>query len=54
MHYYPHPAIAMRDVQLAMLQSDNYNPPFFWAAFVFQGEWNSRPHSVSLRNETQR
>ncbi|EAW33693.1 tetratricopeptide repeat protein [Lyngbya sp. PCC 8106] len=42
------PATAMREVQLEMIQSDNYNAPFFWAPFVFQGEWNSQPQSVGL------
>jgi len=37
------PAKAMRETQLEMIQSDNYNAPFFWAPFVFQGEWNSKP-----------
>jgi CHAT domain-containing protein len=35
------PATAMRETQLEMLQSDQYNAPYFWAAFVFQGEWNN-------------
>ncbi|MEB3281297.1 MAG: CHAT domain-containing tetratricopeptide repeat protein [Lyngbya sp.] len=35
------PATAMREVQLEMIQSDNYNAPFFWASFVFQGEWKT-------------
>ncbi|MGB3535671.1 MAG: CHAT domain-containing tetratricopeptide repeat protein, partial [Microcoleaceae cyanobacterium] len=33
------PATAMRETQLEMLQSDQFNAPYFWAAFVFQGEW---------------
>ncbi|MFZ1026586.1 MAG: CHAT domain-containing tetratricopeptide repeat protein, partial [Limnoraphis robusta] len=37
------PATAMREVQLEMIQSNNYNAPYYWAAFVFQGEWNSQP-----------
>ncbi|MEA5519433.1 CHAT domain-containing tetratricopeptide repeat protein, partial [Limnoraphis robusta] len=36
-------ATAMREVQLEMIQSNNYNAPYYWAAFVFQGEWNSQP-----------
>ncbi|WP_458368100.1 CHAT domain-containing protein [Limnoraphis robusta] len=35
------PATAMREVQLEMIQSDNYNAPFYWAPFVFQGEWKT-------------
>ncbi len=33
------PAKAMRETQLEMIQSDNYNSPYYWAPFVFQGEW---------------
>ena len=36
------PATAMRKTQLEMLQSNQYNAPYFWAAFVFQGEWKDR------------
>jgi CHAT domain-containing protein/tetratricopeptide (TPR) repeat protein len=44
------PATAMREVQLEMIQSDNYNAPFFWAPFVFQGEWKTGlSQSVGLR-----
>jgi CHAT domain-containing protein/Tfp pilus assembly protein PilF len=35
------PATAMREVQLEMIQSNNYNAPYYWAAFVFQGEWKT-------------
>ncbi|MEA5497063.1 CHAT domain-containing protein, partial [Limnoraphis robusta] len=35
------PATAMREVQLEMIESDNYNAPYYWAAFVFQGEWKT-------------
>jgi CHAT domain-containing protein len=31
----------MREVQLEMIQSNNYNAPYYWAAFVFQGEWKT-------------
>ncbi len=33
------PGTAMRETQLEMLESNQYNAPYFWAAFVFQGEW---------------
>ncbi len=36
------PATAMRETQLKMLQSNQYNAPYFWAPFVFQGEWEDR------------
>jgi len=33
------PAAALRQAQLAMLQHDRWQPPFYWAAFALQGEW---------------
>lgn len=33
------PAAALRAAQLEMLQSEQWNLPYFWAAFGFQGEW---------------
>ena len=33
------PAAALRQAQLAMLRQDRWTPPFYWAAFVLQGEW---------------
>jgi len=33
------PAAALRQAQLAMRQYDRWQPPFYWAAFVLQGEW---------------
>lgn len=33
------PAAALRQAQLAMRQHDRWQPPFYWAAFVLQGEW---------------
>ncbi|MEC4852438.1 MAG: CHAT domain-containing protein, partial [Jaaginema sp. PMC 1079.18] len=30
---------ALRQVQLAMLNSPNYQHPYFWAAFIPSGEW---------------
>ena len=33
------PAAALRQAQLAMRQHDTWQPPFYWAAFVLQGEW---------------
>ena len=35
------PAKAMRETQLEMIQSNNYNSPYYWAPFVFQGEWKT-------------
>lgn len=33
------PALALRAVQLEMLQSEKYKSPFYWAGFQLQGEW---------------
>jgi CHAT domain-containing protein/Tfp pilus assembly protein PilF len=34
------PAAAMREAQVAMAKSSQWSAPYFWAAFVQQGEWN--------------
>jgi CHAT domain-containing protein len=33
------PAAALREAQLEMLKSKRWHSPYFWAAFVLQGEW---------------
>ncbi|UKO99721.1 CHAT domain-containing tetratricopeptide repeat protein [Nostoc sp. UHCC 0870] len=33
------PNIALRDAQLKMWQQDKWRNPYFWSAFIFQGEW---------------
>ncbi len=33
------PAAALRQAQLAMLHVDRWHSPFYWAAFVLEGEW---------------
>jgi CHAT domain-containing protein len=33
------PAAALRDANLSMRQIDRWKAPFYWAAFVVQGEW---------------
>jgi CHAT domain-containing protein len=33
------PSIALRQAQQAMMQNPNYQAPYYWAAFVLQGEW---------------
>jgi len=33
------PTIALRQVQLEMLQDEKYKSPFYWAGFQLQGEW---------------
>jgi len=34
------PAAALRAAQLEMLRTPQWRSPYFWAAFVMQGEWN--------------
>ncbi len=34
------PAAALRAAQLAMWQDSRWRAPYYWAAFVLQGEWN--------------
>jgi CHAT domain-containing protein len=33
------PAAALREAQLSMWQQNRWRPPYYWAAFVLQGEW---------------
>ena len=33
------PAAALRDAQLALREDPRWRDPFFWGAFVFQGDW---------------
>jgi CHAT domain-containing protein len=33
------PSVALRQAQQAMMQNPNYQAPYYWAAFVLQGEW---------------
>ena len=33
------PAAALRQAQIELWQQKQWRPPFFWAAFVLQGEW---------------
>ena len=34
------PAAALRDAQIEMLRSKQWQSPYYWAPFVMQGEWN--------------
>ena len=34
------PAAALRQAQLAVREQERWRAPFYWAAFVLQGEWN--------------
>jgi CHAT domain-containing protein len=34
------PAQALRSAQVAMAKSRRWSAPYYWAAFVIQGEWN--------------
>ena len=33
------PAAALRQAQIRMWQRDQYRSPFYWAAFVMNGDW---------------
>ena len=33
------PAAALRDAQLALRRDRRWSDPFYWGAFVLQGEW---------------
>lgn len=33
------PSAALREAQIAMWKSKRFNPPYFWSAFMIQGEW---------------
>lgn len=35
----PSPAAALRTSQISMLREKRWNSPFYWSAFVLQGEW---------------
>lgn len=35
----PSPSAAIREAQLAMISGKKYSAPFYWAPFVFVGEW---------------
>lgn len=37
------PAAALRDAQLALRSKKRWQSPFYWAAFVIQGEYNQKP-----------
>jgi len=45
------PAQALRDAKLKMLQTDPSRVPYYWSAFVIQGEY--RTSAVSWRNRLQ-
>jgi CHAT domain-containing protein len=34
---------ALRQAQLALLQDPQYRHPYYWAAFIFQGDWTETP-----------
>ncbi|PYU88813.1 MAG: hypothetical protein DMG08_23885, partial [Acidobacteria bacterium] len=36
------PAAALREAQIAMWQQKQWRSPYYWAAFVLQGEWKWR------------
>jgi CHAT domain-containing protein/Tfp pilus assembly protein PilF len=43
------PAGALRQAQLSIWKQNQWRAPFYWAAFVLQGEWNKPPDVLSDR-----
>lgn len=43
------PAAALRSAQLELAKDPRWSSPFFWAAFVIQGEWNRPAASQNQR-----
>lgn len=39
---------ALRQVQLEMLNSPNYNSPYYWSAFTLSGNWHNVPSSSEI------
>ena len=35
------PAAALRAAQLSLLQNPRWSHPYYWAPFIFQGEWTA-------------
>jgi CHAT domain-containing protein len=33
------PAAALREAQVSLWRQDRWKPPYYWAAFILQGEW---------------
>jgi CHAT domain-containing protein len=33
------PAAALREAQVGLWRQDRWRPPYYWAAFLLQGEW---------------
>ena len=38
---------ALRQIQLEMLKSENYQHPFYWASFIISGDWTPMEFSSS-------
>ena len=41
------PAAALREAQLAMRSQKRWQAPYFWAAFVIQGQYNQHVNSAA-------
>ncbi|MES1243460.1 MAG: CHAT domain-containing protein [Acidobacteriota bacterium] len=46
------PPTALRCAQISMLKNERLSDPYYWAAFVFQGEWNQEAGLFSDSIET--
>jgi len=41
------PAAALREAQIEMWRSPDWRPPYYWAAFLLQGDWIAREPDTS-------
>ena len=42
-HQHMTPSSVLRWAQLTMSQQSRWEDPYFWAGFVFEGDWKPRP-----------
>ncbi|NJL28285.1 MAG: CHAT domain-containing protein [Thermoanaerobaculia bacterium] len=40
------PDEALRRAQLELRQNPSYALPYYWAGFIFQGDWNPLPNKI--------
>src|SRR5689334_23930906 len=46
------PAAALRAAQIEMLKKSHWQSPYYWGAFVLQGEWRrSEEHTSELQSQ---
>ena len=47
------PAATLRSAQRNALKDSSRSPGFFWAGFVYQGDWQARPFADLSSKPTQ-